>query len=76
MCESKVGHQQGVATDHGRLMCVFAFVARGQPGSIASQIMERVPDIVLKINPQTAITDVTTFEDKKELYTEFKVDGK
>ena len=38
--------------------------------------MEREPDIVLKVSLGTAITDVTTFEDKQELYTEFKVDGK
>lgn len=37
--------------------------------------MEHAPDIVLKVSVNTCLSDVTTFTGKRELYTEFKVEG-
>ena len=37
--------------------------------------MEHAPDIVLKVSVNTCLSDVTAFMGKRELYTEFKVEG-
>eukprot|EP00493_Phyllostaurus_siculus_P003714 UN03729 len=40
-------------------------LARSAPGSVASQIMEHAPDIVLKVSVNTCLSDVTAFHGKE-----------